>query len=71
VNSLLKKIRRFNRKHNEIRVILELFGVVLLWWAIWGILDTYLLHTYPLFSYIAGGVIGLAILYIEDFKLSQ
>jgi hypothetical protein len=71
MNTLIRKVRKFSKSHHSLRVLTELIAIVLLWWAIWGFLDTYLIHSYPIISYVIGGVIGLLILYFDDFKLTE
>ena len=46
-------------------------GLVIFWRGLWGLLDIYLFPGNPLLSYVVSAGIGLVILYINDFSLSE
>lgn len=64
--------RNFLRFNNHtIDSIIVLSGVILLWKGIGGLLDYYIFPGYPLISDLISIVLGLAILYADDFSLSE
>lgn len=63
--------RRFKRKHRTLHILIAAVAIVMLWRAVWGLLDTYLFPENYTVSLIVGGVIALAILFFDDFHLKE
>jgi hypothetical protein len=51
--------------------LLGAIGVILLWRGIWGILDTVLFPEYGLISFGISLLLGLGILYADDFSFKE
>jgi uncharacterized membrane-anchored protein len=53
---------------NNLRYIIIVFGVVLVWRGIWGLTDHYLFPHNPLLSSITSIIFGVVLLFLIDFK---
>ncbi len=67
----MKHYRRFKRKYRLAHLALMAFALVLLWWATWGVLDALLPPQYKILGYVAGFLVALFILYLDDFHLKE
>lgn len=47
------------------------FLIILFWRGIWGLMDIYLFPGNESTSYIVSGVVGLLLLYLNDFRLKE
>ena len=47
------------------------FGMVVFWRGIWGLLDIYLFPNQPLASYAISAFVGVLILFLNDYSLSE
>ncbi|MBU0648170.1 hypothetical protein KJ855_03235 [Patescibacteria group bacterium] len=61
----------FKHKYPVIYSIIIGIGLIMFWRGLWGIMDLYLFPHDELYSYISSAVIGLIILYINDFRLNE
>jgi len=66
--SIFRKIK--NQHPNWYSIIIGL-AIVMFWRGLWGIMDLYLFPGNELLSYIVSGALGLFLLYINDFRLSE
>lgn len=64
-------VQRFKEKFPNLNTILVVIAIVLIWRCVWSLVDIYLLPENPLYSYIAGGIIGVVILLLDDMKLTE
>jgi len=64
-------IKKQKAKHRHVYSILTGLGIIIFWRGIWGILDAYLLPGHQLLSYLISIMIGLLILYLNDFALKE
>ena len=46
-------------------------AIIVFWRGLWGLLDLYLFPGSKELSYIASVIVGLAILYLNDFSISE
>ena len=67
----MTRSKEFKIRHANLNSIIIVVAVVLVWRMTWGLMDLYLFPNKPMLSYIVGGLIGLFILWIDDFKLSE
>lgn len=68
----IKVKKRINKKKRGIFYYLITYtGLIMLWRGIWGISDVYLFPGDYLLSHFASLLIGLAIIYFNDFSLSE
>jgi hypothetical protein len=63
--------RPFSRLGFNIRTLVEVLAIVLIWRGIWVLLDTYFLPIHPAVSAILGIVVGIMILLIDDLVLLE
>ncbi|MBT4349949.1 hypothetical protein HOD19_04215 [bacterium] len=66
--NLLQRLKKTNR--NVYSIIIGL-GILLYWRGLWGLLDLYLFPGNELISYSISIVVGLAILFFNDFRLRE
>jgi Fuseless len=72
---MLKKIKESDKmahlkaQHPNANSIVIIFGIIMLWRGIWGLLDVYLFPGYPLLSYFISIALGALVLYLDDFNL--
>lgn len=66
--NIFKKIRK---KHPHLYVIYVGIAVVMFWRGTWGILDMFLFPNNELLSYVLSAGIGLFLLFINDYKLTE
>ncbi len=64
-------LRFFAKKRHPLGLVLSGFAVIAFWRGIWGLMDMYLFPQWPLASYGVSLVVGLAILYFNDFSFSE
>ena len=65
---------RFKKRNKGYRFLYYLitgFAIVVFWRGVWGLLDVYLLPDDETLSYTVSVFIGLALLYINDYSLSE
>lgn len=52
-------------------ILLAATAVVLFWRGIWGLLDHFLFPENPLLSYLISALVGLLILWLDDYELHE
>lgn len=60
-----KRIKR------NLRFFITAIAVVFIWRGTWGLLDKYIIPISPDFAYIMLIIVGLLILIVDDFELSE
>jgi hypothetical protein len=73
---MFKIFRKKEKKRRHIiKHILEPFmyaaALVMIWRGVWGLMDAFLLPSYPVLSSLVSLLIGLLIMYIDDLSLSE
>lgn len=63
--------RIFSDKKNLFLIFSGVFGVILVWRGLWGLMDLYLFPGHPEFSYILSIALGFFILLADDFELEE
>lgn len=63
--------KKFLEKHSLLDSIIVAVAIIMLWRGVWGLMDLYLFPAQPWVSYIVGGAIGLLLLFLDDFKLTE
>lgn len=66
-----KKTAPFSKLGFNIRTLIEVLAIVLIWRGIWILLDTYFLPINPAISAILGIIIGIIILLLDDLILLE
>lgn len=64
-------IQRIKKKFPNFNSLVVVIGVVLVWRGIWHIADMYLLPDNDLYSSIAGIIIGIMLLLVDDLRLNE
>ena len=67
----MKKRRPFNQRHPHLHILAVAVLVIMVWRGVWGLLDAYLFPNNLFLSYVTSLAIGLAVLYFNDFSLSE
>lgn len=62
---------RLKEKYSTANVSIVVVAVVMLWWGVWGILDTYFFPTFLPLRYLIGVLLGALVLYLDDFSLED
>lgn len=63
------KLQELKTQHPTANVIVIIFAIIMLWRGIWGLLDLYLFPGSPVFSHMLTVIIGVIILYLDDFSI--
>jgi len=63
--------KKFIEKYPLLDSIIVAIAIIMLWRGVWGLMDLYLFPNQPWLSYTIGGVIGLLLLFLDDFKLTE
>jgi hypothetical protein len=64
-------IKLFKSKRKLLLVFSGVFGVILVWRGIWGLMDLYLFPDHPEFSYLLSIIFGFFILLVDDLELEE
>ncbi len=70
-NRQFKGYSGMRRSHPNLYSILLGVGVILFWRFLWGLCDLYLFPENDLLSYLVSGIVGLILLFFNDFKLKE
>lgn len=65
------KLAEFKARHPNGNAIVIIFAIIMLWRGTWGLLDTYFFPGSPTLSYIVSMVIGVLILYLDNFSIQN
>lgn len=69
---LIKGKKRINKKKRGILYyVITYTGLIMIWRGVWGISDVYLFPGDYLLSHLVSLLIGFAIIYLNDFSLSE
>lgn len=63
--------KNLKHKHYLLYSIITGLGIIVFWRGIWGLLDLYFFPNNEVLSYSLSLVIGLLILYLNDFSLKE
>lgn len=63
--------KKLKKKHPNLYIVIAAASVVMFWRGVWGLLDIYLFPGNEVASHIASLLVGLTLLFINDFKLSE
>lgn len=68
----IKVKKRINKKkHGTLYYLITSVGLIMVWRGVWGLSDVYLFPGDYLLSHLASLLIGFAIVYFNDFSLSE
>lgn len=59
------------KKHHLLRALLVVTAVIMIWRGMWNLLDFYLLPENPSVSSVLTILIGVGLLFIDDFRLDE
>lgn len=59
------------RMYRNLHILVDVVAVVLVWRGVWSLLDFYLFPNNPVLSNLVGLILGLAILFFDDFLLKE
>lgn len=63
--------KRLSSKYPNLNSVVIGASLIMFWRAIWGVLDLYVFPNDKLLSFIIPGLIGLLLLYLNDFNLKE
>lgn len=61
----------FKAKHPAGNAVVIVFAIILFWRGVWGLLDLYFFPGSPTLSCLLATIIGVVILYIDDFHIDN
>jgi Fuseless len=67
----LPQFQQFKAQHPSCNAIIIVLAIIMFWRGVWGLLDTYLFPGYPTLSHLVSAVIGVVILYINEFNIDN
>ncbi len=64
-------LKQFKADHPNANTIVIVVGIIMLWRGVWGLLDQYLFPGSPTLSSIVSILLGVLVLYLDDFKMDN
>lgn len=55
----------------NLKILLSAIAIVMVWWAVWGVLDQYFLPQNKNRAYLLAFVVGIVILLLDDWLLKE
>jgi len=68
---MLKKVRKFLNRRQNLRIIIDLLGAIAVWWGIWGVLDLFVFPENRALSYAVSIIFGFLLLLIDGNGLDD
>ncbi len=68
---MFKKIRKYLSTRKNLRIIIDLLGIIIVWRGIWGLLDLFVFPENQLLSYLTSIVLGFILLLIDGKGLNE
>lgn len=68
---MFNKLQKYLKVRQNLSTVIELLGVVIVWWGIWGILDIFVFPENRLFSYLISICLGVLILFLNGSGLDD
>ena len=66
-----KTLRRIRSVYHNGYVVIVAIAIVMFWYGMFGILETFLFPDNKVLSYLVALFIGLFVLFVNDFKLDE
>jgi len=67
----MRFLKGIKKTHPDLYTLFIAIAVIAFWRGAWGLMDLYLFPGNELYSYVASAVLGLLLLYLNDFKLTE
>ena len=64
-------LQHLKKTHRNLYSLIIGLAILLYWRGLWGLMDVYLFPNNELISYIVSIVVGLALLFFNDFRLRE
>lgn len=68
---MIKRIRKYLSRRKNLRIIIDLLGIIIIWRGIWGIFDIFIFPGNPVLSYLFSIVLGFILLLIDGNGLDE
>jgi hypothetical protein len=68
---MFKNIRKFLARRKNLRIIIDVVAIIIIWRGIWGILDLFIFPNNPLLSYLTSTIFGFALLLLDGNGLDD
>ncbi len=65
------KLHELKQQHPNLNAIIIVLGIIMLWRGVWGLLDLYLFPGSPTLSYLITILLGVLLLYLDDFSMDN
>jgi len=67
----MEMFKKLKKNHPNINAIIIGLAIIIFWRGVWGLMDLYLFPDNETLSYIISLLVGLFILFINDFRLKE
>jgi len=68
---MIKRIRKYLSRRKNLRIIIDLLGIIIIWRGIWGIFDIFIFPGSQLLSYLFSILLGFILLLIDGNGLDE
>jgi hypothetical protein len=68
---MIKKIRKYLLKRKNLRIIIDLLGIIIVWRGVWGLFDLFIFPGNHLLSYLSSILLGFVLLLIDGNGLDE
>ena len=68
---LNRLFNRIKKEHSVFNSVYVAIAVIAFWRGLWGLLDVYVFPNQPILSYAISALVGMGLLFINDFKLEE
>ena len=68
---MFKSIRKFLKPRKNLRIFIDVVGVIIIWRGIWGIFDIFVFPNNPILSYLSSIIFGFVLLLIDGNGLDD
>ncbi|MFA5532729.1 MAG: hypothetical protein WDA13_04015 [Candidatus Shapirobacteria bacterium] len=68
---MFKNIRKFLARRKNLRIIIDVVAIIIIWRGIWGILDLFIFPNNPLLSYLTSTIFGFGLLLLDGNGLDD
>jgi hypothetical protein len=58
-------------RHRNLYALIVGMAIILYWRGIWGLADVYMFPNDPAISFSVSAIVGIALLFINDFRLDE
>lgn len=68
---MFKNIRKFLARRKNLRIIIDVVAIIIIWRGIWGLLDLFIFPNNPFLSYLISTFFGFGLLLLDGNGLDD